>query len=76
MRTVFVLQSGEFMSGANITIVCETREAARKYAETWIRIQDTGFEEVDVSDRHDGITDRWVAVGGDWIEIREEDVKQ
>lgn len=76
MRTVFLLQSGEFMSGANITLVCETREAARKYAETWIRIIDDEFKEADVSDRHDGITDRWVAVGGDWIEIREEDVKQ
>jgi len=74
MRTVFMLQSGEYFSVASHTFICETRELALKYADTWMRLH-PGFEEKDVSDRHDGITDMWMAEGGDWIEIREEDVK-
>ena len=75
MRTVFLLQSGEYMGGASHTFVCETREIALKYAATWLRLHPKHTEK-DVSDRHDGITDMWLSDGGDWIEIREEDVKQ
>ena len=74
MKTVFVLQSGEYMGGASHTFICETREVALEYAHTWVSLY-PDHKEKDVSDRHDGITDMWLTDGGDWIEIREEEVK-
>ena len=75
MRTVFLAQSGEYRTGADHTFVCETREIALKFVATWVRLHPQ-YKEKDVSDRHDGVTDMWLTDGGDWIEIREEEVKQ
>lgn len=75
MKTVFLAQSGEYRTGADHTLVCATRDVALKHVALWIKLH-PGYEEQDVSDRHDGITDMWLNDGGDWIEILEEEVKQ